>query len=64
MSLALEPEAAKQSLFITPTKIVRIFIISDVVTFLLQSAGGGLSVNKSAATLGKTVRPCYYFIQA
>jgi hypothetical protein len=55
MSLALDPETAKDCLFIAPAKVVRIFITSDVVTFLLQSAGGGLSVEPSSATLGKNV---------
>jgi len=55
MSLALEPEAAKYALLIAPKKIVKIFIFSDVATFLLQAAGGGISVQKSAATIGKDI---------
>jgi len=57
MSLALEPKAGRDALFIAPTKIVKGFIISDVVTFLLQAAGGGLSVSPSAAAAGKNVSP-------
>lgn len=55
MSKALDPKSANDALFIAPRKIVKLFIASDVSTFLLQAAGGGLSVQPSAATIGKDI---------
>ena len=61
MSLALEPKAGRDALFLSPSKIVRLFVWSDVSTFLLQAAGGGISVNAKSANLGKDVSVCYLF---
>lgn len=44
-------------LFISPARVVKIFVWSDVVTFLLQASGGGLSAtgNTSSVNIGKWV---------
>jgi len=55
MALSLDPKIGRTALFISPTKIVRIFITSDVITFLLQATGGGMSVQPSSATAGKNI---------
>lgn len=38
-----------------PTIVSRVFIISDVTTFLLQASGGGLTAMESMASAGKTL---------
>lgn len=44
-------------LFISPTRVTTVFVWSDVTTFLIQAAGGGISTGNShaAATLGSNV---------
>jgi hypothetical protein len=47
----------EQYLFVKSSIIVRIFVWSDVITFILQAAGGGLaSGGGDTATLGEHVR--------
>ena len=41
---------AQDALFIKPHLIARIFVTSDVVTFLTQAAGGGLTAMKNPTT--------------
>ncbi|KAF5367191.1 hypothetical protein D9758_003897 [Tetrapyrgos nigripes] len=50
-------EVAKQCLFLSSSLIVKIFVWADVLTFLLQSSGGGLqtSDNESSRHLGSTI---------
>ncbi|GAA6062003.1 hypothetical protein JCM10212_006078 [Sporobolomyces blumeae] len=52
LAAALGAEAA---LFIRAKRIVKIFVWADVVTFLLQATGGGLSANASSADLGHKI---------
>ncbi|EMD40747.1 hypothetical protein CERSUDRAFT_111327 [Gelatoporia subvermispora B] len=41
----------RQHLLIAPNKIARVFVISDVVTFLIQAGGASLSTAKTASAL-------------
>lgn len=42
-------------LWISPTKIARIFVWSDVITFWIQAAGGGLTAQASMADIGQKI---------
>jgi len=44
-------------LFISPTRVTTLFVLSDVCTFLIQATGGAISTGNShtAATLGSNV---------
>lgn len=46
-------------LLVNPAKITKIFVASDITTFLIQASGGGLSTadNVSTAIAGSHVRP-------
>ncbi|KAG6916826.1 hypothetical protein DXG01_005211 [Tephrocybe rancida] len=46
---------AEKYLVISPLKITRYFVVSDVLTFLVQAAGGGLSASASGSTLGARI---------
>jgi hypothetical protein len=46
---------AADCLPIRTSRIAKTFIWSDVITFLIQSGGGGLEVNQSMANLGAKV---------
>ncbi|GAA5929057.1 RTA1 domain-containing protein [Sporobolomyces koalae] len=46
---------AEDALFIRASWVVKIFVWADVVTFLLQGAGGGLSSSPSSADLGHKI---------
>lgn len=56
LSRALGDEA-NDCLFIRPTRISKLFITSDVITFLLQASGGGMSAGSgSMQKVGPKVR--------
>jgi hypothetical protein len=48
-------------LFISPMRVTTVFVLSDVSTFLIQAAGGGISTGNShtAVTLGSNVRSTF-----
>lgn len=52
---------AEASLFLRPSRIVKIFVWSDVLTFLLQAGGGGLTATdkETSRNLGRwvSIRP-------
>lgn len=50
-------------LFISPMRVTKLFVLSDVSTFLIQAAGGAISTGNShsAATLGSNVSPVFVF---
>ncbi|GAA5867284.1 hypothetical protein JCM1840_005010 [Sporobolomyces johnsonii] len=53
---AFGPDVADQALLIRPSRIVKIFVWSDVITFWLQACGGGMSAaSGSIASLGHDV---------
>lgn len=49
---------AEDLLLIKPTLITKIFVTSDIITLLIQGAGGGLESvgTQSSAELGRKVR--------
>lgn len=51
-------------LFISPMRVTMIFVLSDVSTFLIQAAGGGISTGNShnAVTLGSHVSSIFNHI--
>jgi hypothetical protein len=54
---ALGPDVAKSCLFIRSTWITKLFVASDVFTFLLQAGGGGMSAGSAdMAKMGQKVR--------
>ncbi|KAJ7614828.1 RTA1 like protein-domain-containing protein [Roridomyces roridus] len=57
LASSFDDEVVEKTMFIRPSRIVRIFVWSDVATFLLQGGGGGLTAsnNPSTANIGKTV---------
>nr|GAT50710.1 predicted protein [Mycena chlorophos] len=59
-------EVVERSLIVRQSRIVKIFVWSDVTTFLLQSAGGSLTVSKNANTakLGNTIGEIGIILQA
>ena len=59
LALAMGEEAI-HCLLLPATKIAKFFIWSDVVTFALQAAGGGLSTSKTETSqrIGPKVRRC------
>ncbi|KZV75199.1 RTA1-like protein [Peniophora sp. CONT] len=44
---------AGQHLLIPPTKIMIVFVVSDITTFLIQAAGGGVSIAANTAKVNK-----------
>ena len=46
---------AKDCLFLKPRLIGRIFLTSDVITFLLQLSGSGMAASASLASIGDKV---------
>ena len=44
---------AGQHLLIPPTKIMIVFLMSDITTFLIQAAGGGVSIAADTAKVNK-----------
>lgn len=56
ISHALGPEIADKCLLVSSSRIVKIFIWSDVVTFLLQMSGGGMgAIAGNIAKLGQKI---------
>ncbi|KAF7314403.1 hypothetical protein MKEN_00913100 [Mycena kentingensis (nom. inval.)] len=64
--LTFPREIGQRALLIPDRLIVRIFVWSDVSTFLLQSAGGGLSASKNpdSANLGNKIAMVGVILQA
>ncbi|KAG6830041.1 hypothetical protein H0H92_002459 [Tricholoma furcatifolium] len=46
---------AERHLLVNPQKITKYFVTSDVVTFLIQASGGGLSASPAQSTLGSRI---------
>ncbi|CAK5273578.1 unnamed protein product [Mycena citricolor] len=61
-----DPQIVDRCLFIKPTRVVKIFVWSDVLTFFLQSSGGGLTASHSAsmANLGSKIGLIGLILQA
>ncbi|KAJ7626667.1 RTA1 like protein-domain-containing protein [Mycena polygramma] len=61
-----DDEVVDRCLIIRRSRIVKIFVWSDVTTFFLQSSGGGLTATKSAsvAKLGNTIAMIGLILQA
>ncbi|KAJ6536444.1 RTA1 like protein-domain-containing protein [Mycena vulgaris] len=57
LASTFDDEIAKSCLLIRPSRIVKIFVWSDGITFFLQASGGGLSStsNTSTANLGTKI---------
>ncbi|EJD06073.1 RTA1 like protein, partial [Fomitiporia mediterranea MF3/22] len=49
---------------IRPEKVARIFIISDVVTFMVQGGGGGLQAQEDSANAGRVILLAGIIVQA
>lgn len=56
LALSLGDGVSSTCLFLPARRVVRLFIWSDVTTFLIQAAGGGMSAMKALATTGQRVR--------
>ena len=48
---------------IRPTRVTKIFVIGDVVAFLMQAGGGGMMVQSSMANIGQKVMMFGLFVQ-
>ncbi|KAH7351323.1 RTA1 like protein-domain-containing protein [Rhexocercosporidium sp. MPI-PUGE-AT-0058] len=48
---------------IRPTRVTKIFVIGDVIAFLLQSGGGGMMAQSSMADLGQKTMIAGLFVQ-
>ncbi|KAJ7769928.1 RTA1 like protein-domain-containing protein [Mycena metata] len=64
LARTFDDEVADRCLLIRHSCITKIFVWSDVTTFLLQSSGGGLSVIKSLANVGNTIALIGLIMQA
>ncbi|KAJ7072880.1 RTA-like protein, partial [Mycena amicta] len=66
LTATFDTAVTQRCLLIRPTHIVKIFVWSDVLTFLLQAAGGSLTTSKnhSAANLGNTIAIVGLVLQA
>ncbi|GAA6031804.1 hypothetical protein JCM8097_001998 [Rhodosporidiobolus ruineniae] len=61
---AMGPNVAQRALFIRSSLITKLFVTSDIVTFLLQAGGGGMSAaSSSMAKYGPKVALVGLFIQ-
>lgn len=56
LSFTFDQQVAERCLVIKASRLATLFVCSDVITFLLQAAGGGLMSSASGAKLGNTVR--------
>ena len=67
LSLSLSPQVASDCLLLSPTRLSKIFVWSDVITFLLQGTGGSFSAvaGKSAtmANVGEKVTTVALILQ-
>ncbi|KAE9397567.1 RTA1-domain-containing protein [Gymnopus androsaceus JB14] len=52
---SLGQDIADDCLLIPARRITKIFVWSDVITFFIQSGGGGLSANQKSASLGTKI---------
>ena len=52
---SLGEEAAKDCLYLRSSLIVKLFVWSDVITFLVQASGSGMEVNQDMADIGSNV---------
>ncbi len=48
---------------IKPTRVTKIFVVGDVISFWLQAGGGGMMAQESMANIGKYVMLCGLFAQ-
>ena len=48
-------DVAKDCLWLKSSIIVKLFVWSDVITFLVQASGSGMEVNESMADIGSDV---------
>ncbi|KAJ7105176.1 RTA1 like protein-domain-containing protein [Mycena epipterygia] len=57
LSGILGPEVSSKTMFITPTRVAKIFVWGDVATFLMQALGGSMTTSSSrtSANLGNTI---------
>ncbi|KAJ7604492.1 RTA1 like protein-domain-containing protein [Roridomyces roridus] len=57
LASTFDDEVVEKTMFIRPSRIVRIFVWSDVATFLLQGGGGGLTAsnNPDTANIGTKI---------
>ncbi|KAJ7505373.1 RTA1 like protein-domain-containing protein [Mycena galericulata] len=66
LAATFNKEVVDRCLLIRSSRIVKIFVWSDVTTFLLQSGGGGLTASKTPATanLGNKIAMVGLIVQA
>ncbi|KAJ7459806.1 RTA1 like protein-domain-containing protein [Mycena latifolia] len=66
LAATFDPEVSDRSLLIRSSRIVKIFVWSDFLTFFLQSSGGGLTATKNAnlASLGNKIVMVGLILQA
>ena len=61
MSESLGDDVAKDCLWLKSSIIVKLFVWSDVITFLVQASGSGMEVNESMADIGSDVSWLTFF---
>lgn len=54
---------APEASIIMPTRITKIFVCGDVLSFLLQAGGGGMMAQEGMAKMGQTIMLVGLFIQ-
>ncbi|KAH8598859.1 RTA1 like protein-domain-containing protein [Bisporella sp. PMI_857] len=54
---------APSASIIQPTRVTKIFVIGDVIAFLMQASGGGMMVQASMASLGQKIILLGLFVQ-
>ncbi|KAL1747043.1 RTA1 like protein-domain-containing protein [Schizophyllum fasciatum] len=60
---SLGEETAKDCLFVKSSIIVKLFVWSDVITFLVQASGAGMEVNADMSELGSNIAMAGLIIQ-
>ncbi|KAJ7898502.1 RTA1 like protein-domain-containing protein [Mycena leptocephala] len=55
LSFTFDQQVSERCLVIKASRLATLFVCSDVITFLLQAAGGGLMSSASGAKLGNTI---------
>ncbi|KAJ7883621.1 RTA1 like protein-domain-containing protein, partial [Mycena leptocephala] len=55
LSFTFDQQVSERCLVIKASRLATLFVCSDVITFLLQAAGGGLMSSASGAKLGDTI---------
>jgi hypothetical protein len=56
LASTFDTQVSERCLLIRASRLAKLFVCSDVITFLLQAAGGGLMSSGSMASMGNKVR--------